>query len=368
MRSMTALLGLALLAGCASTGGTPILGTDPSAWETLLRGRGVQAGAFPDPLETTEEMRETAAELAGRGKPREQLARLQAALFDRDRFPFEYTSSGTYTAREAFNERRGNCLSFTNLFIALSRSLDIPVQGAFPVYLGRSEKEGDLVLVNTHVVAAYRHVNGVEVYDFDRAREGPNRPVRFIDDPRLAALYLNNKGVEELRLGRVTRAEAYLEGAVALDPEFAGAWGNLGVIRRRSGDIQGAFEAYGRALDVAPSHPTVLTNLAGLYRLKGREREARMALTAADLSQASPHVLIVRGDIERSEGNAREALRYYKRAHRLDRKHPDPLVSMAQAEGELGRPEAARRNLERALKRDPENAEARRMLEELGQG
>lgn len=64
---------------------------------------------------------------AGEGTDRERLKSLQQFLFDEERFPFEYETRGTYGAQEAFRLRRGNCVSFTSLFIALGRSLGIPL-------------------------------------------------------------------------------------------------------------------------------------------------------------------------------------------------------------------------------------------------
>ena len=46
----------------------------------------------------------------------------------------------------------------------------------------RSEREGDLVLVNTHVVAAYPHGGRLTVFDFYRQRRDEVRGVRLLDD------------------------------------------------------------------------------------------------------------------------------------------------------------------------------------------
>jgi len=126
-------------------------------------------------------------------------------------------------------------------------------------------------------------------------------------------------------------------------------------------DPEGAFDAYRRALEIDPGNPTILNNLANLYRSLGREEEAAAALKAADLSGATPFVLVARGDLELAQGKSRKALRLYRRAHRMAPDLPEPLLAIARLELRRHRPRAARRALDRALARDPENAAAKRL-------
>lgn len=53
-----------------------------------------------------------------------QLAQLIYAIIGGGRFLLAYDDS-TSTAQEAFNNRRGNCLSFTNMFISMARDLGL---------------------------------------------------------------------------------------------------------------------------------------------------------------------------------------------------------------------------------------------------
>ncbi len=358
-----AALALALgAAGCAERRPAPLVGSSQELWVRALVARRVDPASIANPLAWTEEMRLEAERLAGRGGIRERLRGLQDGLFDRDRFPFEYESRGTLTAIEAFRARRGNCLSFTCLFVAMARSIGIEVRAAAPEIASRSEVEGDLVVVRTHVVAAYPFHEGLEIYDFDRTRERRVIGARLVDDLRLAALHENNRGVEDLRAGRAGEAGARFETAVRLSPDLAAAWGNLGVARRRAGDLEGALEAYGAGLEVDPRDPSILGNLATLHRTLGDERAARAALDLADLGKASPSFLVVRGDLERARGDLGRAIRLYRRAHRRSPDLPGPLLSIAALELERGRISRARRAALEALERDPGNEEAREVL------
>ena len=365
-----ALAALLAPAGCVLKSGesADFAGSSPDTWARALLARDVDPAAVVNPIAFTPEMRDDADRLAGQGSVSKRLEALQDGLFDASRFPFQYDSRGTFAAIEAYSERRGNCLSFTCLFIAMARSLGLDARAAIPAYEGRSEREGDLVVVNTHVVATYGISDSLLIFDFDRTRERRVVGANMIDDLYLAALYLNNLGVEHLRTGRYDVAIGQFETAIRLSPKLLAARGNLGVARRRAGDTEGALSTYQEALEIEPRDPGILGNLAALYRLQGLEREAEAALTLASVASASPYFLVVRADLERGQGRPDKALKLYRRAHRMDRKFADPLVGIAETELAQGHRRAARSAAYEALAIEPGNAAALRVLERLGEG
>jgi Flp pilus assembly protein TadD len=334
-------------------------------WARVADRHGIDREVLVDPLAFDAEIQRAARELAGRGSPSEQLDRLQEELFEVGGPGFEYASAQSLTAGEAFESRSGNCLSFTNLFIAMGRSLGHRVQGAQPRFAPRSEHEGDLIIVNNHVVAAYLHAGGVTLYDFDRSRTGGPISFDLIDDVKMTALFLNNRGVEELQRDALDRATVQLDAATRLWPEFAAAWGNLAVVRRRSGDLPGALLAYRHALELEPRNPTVLANLAGLYRTLDKSVEAQTALTASRIRLAAPDVLVVQGDLWAQLGETGTALSLYRRAHHLEPSRAEPLVRIAKVELERGRIRRATRAATEALELAPGDAEVARLLERI---
>ncbi len=338
-------------------------------WEQEVRKRGVDPARVPNPLAVSEPMRLAAVELSGEGgNDLARLRRLQASLFDESEFPFHYAGRETLTAAEAFFRREGNCLSFTNLFVALARSLDLPVTTALVRRSRASEREGDLIVVNNHVVATIDWNTRAEFFDFDRRRHEPPTQFRPLDDLWITALFLNNKGADELRAGHPDIAIRYFEDAVRLAPEFAAAWGNVGVARRRLGDIDGALQAYQRALAIEADNPTILNNLSSLYRALGRFQEADHALVAANLKLASPHVLIVRGDLELTQGRTGAARKLYRRARALGPELTDPLLALARLElGQNNRTKALK-YLKQALAVEPSNRDAEELLRRLEPG
>jgi tetratricopeptide (TPR) repeat protein len=69
-------------------------------------------------------------------------------------------------------------------------------------------------------------------------------------------------------------AEALYKRAIALDPSLAIAYTNLGNIRFRRGDDQGAEALYGRALEVDPKQPEAHYNLGYVLLERGESRRA----------------------------------------------------------------------------------------------
>lgn len=352
------ILSLVALDGCA-TGSTRF---QEATWSQRVKALGLDPQEVPNPLRVSDAMRQALREVVASGDPRDQLAQIQTFLFDDKQFPFTYDARGTYTAADTFEQRTGNCVSFTNLFIALGRTLGIHLQPAL-ILRGDVEKEGDLVVVNTHLIALYAHADGVTMYDFAEQREEPIKGLSVLDDLWLTAIFLNNRGVDALREERYEPAIHQLTLSTRLAPEFTAAYGNLGVAYRLSGDPEAALRTYQRALEIEARAPSILNNLASLYRTMGREAEARAALEAADLSNASPYLLITRGDLALAQGDDQKALKYYRRARRAGPELPGPWLAIARLHLRRNNLEAAQRALNRALKLAPENTEVQRLGE-----
>ncbi len=117
----------ALLAGCSHTASGERL--DRAAWEREVTRRGVDLEAAVFPFATTPEMERWVEEVLGRhagdGGLR-KLTRPPGRRCSARHFGFATTPGLTLTAAEAFASRRGNCLSFTSMFVAMARSAGIP--------------------------------------------------------------------------------------------------------------------------------------------------------------------------------------------------------------------------------------------------
>ncbi|HSL82931.1 MAG TPA: tetratricopeptide repeat protein [Thermoanaerobaculia bacterium] len=351
--------------GCGSLDQAPVLNVTAEKWSRTVAARGVDPAEVPMPMSVTPQIRAVAEKVAGPGDERERLRRLQSALLDRSAYAFEYDTVATFTAQEAFEARRGNCVSFTNLFIAFGRAVGIPLQAALLFRRASSEKEGDLVMVYNHMVAVHPKGRYVTVYDFYMTRENANIEVRLIDDLAVAAIAASNRGVEALRAGDLDEAGTALEKAIRLQPAFPDLYSNLGIVRWRQGDVEEAYEVFRQGLELDPRRATLLHNLAALHLDQGRRLEARAALAAAATREATPFLFVVQGDLEMAAGNLKAALTAYRRAHRDGRDLLEPLLGIARAELGLGDREAARRALRKAEKLRPEDPQVQALLENL---
>jgi len=358
------IAGAILAAGCRSQAPGTFLRLTPDRWREVVAARGVDPGDVPMPMMVTPEIRHVAEQIAGPGDERERLKRLQSALLDRKSYAFEYDTVATFTASEAFAFRRGNCVSFTNLFIAFGRALGIPLQAALVFRRARSEREGDLVMVYNHMVAVLPKTRDLIVYDFYMTRDSSKVDLKLIDDLAVAAISASNRGVEALRAGDLEKARKLLERATKLQPSLPDLHSNLGIVRWRQKDVEGAYRAFREGLDLDPHRPALLHNLAALYIDQGRQAEARAALAAANTRDASPFLFVVQGDLEFAGGNLKEALTAYKRAHRESHSLVEALLGIARTEKALGNEAAARRALRKALKLRPDDPQVRALLEE----
>ncbi len=358
-----ALLG-APLAGCASSGAEG-RGVPEASWAAAVSARGVDPARVPDPTAATPEMAEAAKSLAGPGTTAEKLWRLQQALVDRRAFGFEREVGGTFTAAEAFREKRGNCVSFTNLFIALGRSLGISLHASIVKRRPEFEKHGELVVIYSHMVAVRPRGNVSQVYDFWGQGSDPTAELVPLTDLEVAGIGLGNSGVVKLEAGDLAGASADFATAVRLAPRLPGLWANLGLARWRSGDPEGALSAYAQGLAIDAGSPSVLQNLALLYSETGRPGEARAALAAANSGEATPYALIARADLEMAAGHVDEALRLYIRVRKMAPRLVEPWVGIARAERALGNLDAAKKAAERARRLAPSDPGVARLLREL---
>jgi Flp pilus assembly protein TadD len=361
MRRRIALLactaGVLLALGCASRG--PVGSSD---LERTLQARGLDPSSIIVPFEITDEMRAWAHAQVPENTPHEELLdRLLQAMMGT--MQLKYETGRTATAGEAFATRRANCLAFTSLFVGLARELGVPVFYLDVEDVERFEKDGDLMVVSGHVSAGYSIGGGkVKILDFTPAQEPGYRRVHPVTDPRAVALFYSNRGAESLRAGNLAEALGWLRKAVLIDPEFSGAWVNLGVALRRAGDTAAAETSYRKALEVDPQTSSAYSNLAAILRTRGRDAEAETLLAlAASADHRNPFSYVALGDLSLAQGRLQEAQRYYRQALRLRHEDAEIYASLGLVALAAGDPGEARKWLRRAEARDRDNERVRRL-------
>lgn len=203
-----------------------------------------------------------------------KLHELLYAIITEGSFGLEYDET-TRTARQTFQARQGNCLSFTNMFVSMAREIgfnasfqeiDIPPSWS---------TEGDIYMLT-------RHVNVLIDFGGDRIREVDFNTDDFrssydrqlISDNRALAHYYSNVGAEHLQKNDALLALQYFRKAVSADSRFAPAWSNLGALYSREGHFDYAEAAYIQALTINPDELVAMSNLGQLYAYRGQTEKA----------------------------------------------------------------------------------------------
>jgi len=198
-----------------------------------------------------------------------RLRQLLYALMGGDRFQLIYDDR-TRTAEETFRDRRGNCLSFTNLFVAMARNLGLDASYQEVEIPPDWSLAGQSFVLSKHVNVYLRlshdltRIVDFNTYDFNTTYEH-----HVISDERARAHYYNNIGAELMLNGETPGAFANLRASIGEDPNFSPAWINLGTLYRREAYRAYAEAAFQQALKVEPHSLVAMSNLANLYEEAG---------------------------------------------------------------------------------------------------
>jgi tetratricopeptide (TPR) repeat protein len=163
----------------------------------------------------------------------------------------------------------------------------------------------------------------------------------------------NELGVAEHQTGALEQAELAYERALEIDPTYALAWNNLGVVRhhREHGDAEAAFRAAlreGRALG------DVWRNLGLMLHREGRREESAAAYEQA--LEALPNSAAAAtgfGILLMEMGRAEEARTQLLRAVEIDPNLPEARYHLAFALSALGDYQGALRETKLALELNP---------------
>ena len=144
---------------------------------------------------------------------------------------------------------------------------------------------------------------------FERASEWDGDPAQWEDaieayrrvvaiDPTYAAAW-NNLGLLLHRMGRYDDAERAYAAALAEDSRCCEAAYNLGSLHEDRGDVEAAIRDYGQALGISPDYADAHFNLAGALARSGRSDEAaRHWQRYLELDSGSPWARIARAHLE----------------------------------------------------------------------
>ena len=274
---------------------------------------------------------------------RRLLSKLEKAGY----FNNPYAADVNNTAAQAFADKRGNCISYTSMFVALARHAGLKVHyqvvetryPSYQVYAG-------LMMRNNHINAYvetpridFADTRG-ETVDFNvvTPEEVANR--RLVDDEFALSLFFANLAAEALMDDQARAGFAYLRRALELAPRNADLWVNLGAFYALHDQFEAALEAYNVALNLAPQERAVWSGLGRTLQALGRDSEAAEYLTRVrNYRSRNPHYHFALAQTHYDAGDFVAALQAADRAIAYDKNNARFLFMRGVTLYRLGRRE-----------------------------
>lgn len=279
---------------------------------------------------------------------------------------FDYDESLSLTAAEAFEKRRGNCVSFANMFVALARrsGLNAYYQEVFKLTEWSSHEHTVLQIKHINVVIEDRtstsvltqNQAGTYVIDVSGQKINLNVRRRIISDSYAKALYLNNLGVEVMFKGDLPTAYAYMRQAIKTEPLLTDSWVNIAVLFGRNEQLDEAETALKMALQIDDTEYSAMSNLYEVYLAQeDLESAAELQAKVENYRLSNPHYLLKMSDEALEHEQFEESISLLQRA--IKKKENDHMLHFALAKTQFlsGEISAAEDSLARARELAPQS-------------
>ncbi len=317
------LSSLLLLSGCASQPmDTMVAGPER---ELLLQQQALFSGSDepPEPLPEADLLAldshiiELLRQEVGRGSHIEfKIRRILKLIFKHDEIRLRYSLIETHSARDTFYTRQANCLSFTNLFIAMAREVGLKASYQEVEVPANWEASGEFTLYNRHINTLIDSPRGQDIsVDFNITTFRPNFPTRVISDEEAVALYHNNMAVHHLLKGDMGRAYQHQVAALAINDQRGIYWTNLGVLFRQLDRDDYAETAFLAAAALDYEEYLAMGHLARLYREQGKWQQAQYYDERVEAFRLrNPYFLLRQAEQDYARGDYEAAIGKLKRA------------------------------------------------------
>jgi tetratricopeptide (TPR) repeat protein len=320
--------------------------------------------------------------IVGTGNPKQRLQALMDLINENVKLDAAEDKYGTKTATETFEEGSGNCLSFSNMFVAMARycGLDSGFQEipTPPNWV----KDGEVLLFTRHIGAMvdvyepgqlFINIEGsftgekmvVETRDQTQYLFAPLLPLsarysrvpssRSITDKRAFALFYNNIGSQYLTEGNTLDAFRYFVKALKLDPEVSFIWSNLAVAYGRNNQEEAAEKAFLQSLSINQGKDeltgmSIMSNLARHYTRQGNIEEAAVyEEKVRSYRDMNPYYHYSMGEIDFYEESYEHSIGHYNEAIKRKSDEPQFHYALALAYLKLGKIERAEKSMEKAI-------------------
>ncbi len=335
----------ALISGCAAVDVTPQVRYAPEVLDgTGLFGHFVEPAPEQNPLAMSPQMRKFVAEEVGSSSfPHRRFRRLMNKLEKQGFFANPYDQSATFSAAQTFESKKGNCIAYTNLFIALAREANLDARYQKVHVPPKWEMSSGLLLRVNHINV---YVGGVRLpaatsdeinVDFNSVRPADDSRKEIISDAHAASMFYANLAIDHMREADYERAFAYLKRAALTSGRNPDVWTNLGALYSTLGHEDFAEQAYRVARRIDDKDQAAIAGLAKVLRKQGRTGEAEaLAALVISYQRVNPYYHYAIAEQAYSEGAFDQALIAINRAIKLKRRNPQFYAFRAATAQQLG--------------------------------
>lgn len=269
---------------------------------------------------------------------------------------FIYDAGVTLDARETFRQRRGNCVSFSFLIVAVARHYGFRAVFQTVDVEPRWDRFGALVASIVHLNVRVSGDDGAFVVDLRPdliPRIDPDfmHPIR---DERAIAQFFSDIGFFRLVHDRPNEALHYLKRATEIDGRYADGWANLGTAYLHVNDLAGARSAFEHSLRADRGAISSLVGLVDVLTRLGTPADLREAAKyerrAERVREKNPYYQQHLADVASERADWTVAEKRLRRAISLKNDEPEFYRDLAVAQRHLGREDEAQRTDEKARK------------------
>ncbi len=282
------------------------------------------------------------------------------ALYTKGRLQLDYDSEITRTAAEAFDAKRGNCMSLVLMTAAFSRYMNMPVRFN-SVFLEESwTRANGIFFVAGHVNISLAKPMGKSTVvfgepelltiDFLPPEQIKRNRSRVVDESTILAMFLNNRAAEALTLGHVDDAYWWAREAVLTDSRWLASYNTLAVLYRRKGLGTQAEAALRLVLEREPLNVQAMSNLVLVLTDAGRRAEAQAYATQiAQIQPVPPYKFFDEGVVAMQAGEYAAARQLFRKEVARAAYVPEFHFWLALASYGLGDVSGARGEITKAL-------------------
>ncbi|HEC68942.1 MAG TPA: tetratricopeptide repeat protein [Candidatus Omnitrophica bacterium] len=204
-----------------------------------------------------------------------------------------------------------------------------------------------------------RHSNSIILTDDYAPVENLLAPVVRKRGVFLVCSNLMAKGNTLVFQGELNEAIRWYRKVLKINPEFAKAYDNIGVVLARQGKIEEAIEYYEKALRNNPNLVEAYNNLGNALARQGKTEKAKMYYRQAlEKDPYYPEIYNNLANLLARQGKIDEAIKHYEKALRIDFNHPEIYNNLGNALVRKGDFQGAVSCYKKALEIKPDFKEA----------